>query len=1025
MVGLTWLHLSDWHQKGKDFDRKLVRDKLIKDIENRKNISQDLAEINFIVFSGDVAFSGLPEEYQAAKKELFDPVLKACDLDPENLFIVPGNHDLNRAKFDLLPVQLSKPLDSDIQAKEWLFDRKKRSYALVPFEAFTNFVSRYTHQKNPNYANIRQYDIDGKQISLLGFNSAWMCGRRKDSKGEIDDKGVVVVGEPQIHETLDKVSEYDIKIAILHHPFSWLADFESSQIERSLMEDCDIILRGHQHEPQVSFIYGTNGECVTIPAGACYDHRNYANAYNFVHLNLENGQGVVFLRCWNGKDKWREDIDSSNEGKFEFNIYESSSKNRQLNVPSGQFDGPVASAGGNAVDMRGATGPICKLKGQMNQNLTTQIIKPAEKFPVPHQIPSPRNFTGREELIDRILTNFAQGDTVIALRGIGGLGKTALAYKLAELLRGRYLDGQLMVNLQGTSTTPFTPAQAMSKLLRYYYPAVPLPENEDELQSLYLSTLDGKCVLILLDNALDENQVRPFLPPASCGLIVTSRHKFALSGMVPIDLDILKLEKAVELLLKTARPYSSRPLSQEEPTWKEIARMCGCIPVALKAAGSYLACTPGSSPKRYIKELQDERKRLGIIGKEGVEEDLVTKFSLSYCRLAPETAKVFRLLSIFPGDFDAHAEEAICQDEGHRHLIELERWSLVEYQRLNPEDEGRYHLLDLVRLFAAGRMEESGGEAARNDAQQHHAEYFKDVLFSATKLYVEGDALAGLRRFDLERMNIEAGWSWAKSNLVGNNAAASLCNAFLDWPYLLVLRMHPRERVSWLEMALAAARQLEDKMMEGVHLGNLGNAYSDMGEVRKAIEYYEQALAILREIGHKLGEGIDLANLGLAYFDLGEVRKAIEYYNQALAIARKIGTLWIEGENLCNLGKAYAAMGETEKAIGYYDQSLEIVRRIEDRKNESVALCNLGKAYSDLGEVRKAIDNFEQSLEIARKIEYRRGEGDALFNMSLALEKLGQRPEAIDHAKAALAIFEQIESPDAEKARQKLAEWQG
>ena len=73
----------------------------------------------------------------------------------------------------------------------------------------------------------------------------------------------------------------------------------------------------------------------------------------------------------------------------------------------------------------------------------------------------------------------------------------------------------------------------------------------------------------------------------------------------------------------------------------------------------------------------------------------------------------------------------------------------------------------------------------------------------------------------------------------------------------------------------------------------------------------------------------------------------------------------------------------------------------------------------------ETLDHFEQSLEITRRIEYRRGEGDALFNMSLALDKLGQRPEAIDSAKAALVIFEQIESPDAEKARQKLAEWQG
>ena len=234
-----------------------------------------------------------------------------------------------------------------------------------------------------------------------------------------------------------------------------------------------------------------------------------------------------------------------------------------------------------------------------------------------------------------------------------------------------------------------------------------------------------------------------------------------------------------------------------------------------------------------------------------------------------------------------------------------------------------------------------------------------------------------------------------------------------------------RKAIEYYEQALEISRETGDRQGEGNCLNNMGLAYSDLGETRKAIEYYEQALEISREIGDRRGEGKRLGNLGLAYYHLGDVRKAVEYYEQALAISREIGNPSIEGENLINFGKAYAALGETDKAIGYFEQSLEIVRKIEDRKNESKALCNMGKAYAVLGEVHKAIDNFEQSLEIARKIEYRRGEGDALFNLSLALDKLGQRPEAIDRAKAALRIFEQIESPDAEKARQKLAEWQG
>lgn len=82
MAGLTWLHLSDWHQKGKDFDRTFVRDKLIADIKNRNDISNDLTKIDFVIFSGDVAFGGKPEEYQAAKKELFEHILEGFDLAP-------------------------------------------------------------------------------------------------------------------------------------------------------------------------------------------------------------------------------------------------------------------------------------------------------------------------------------------------------------------------------------------------------------------------------------------------------------------------------------------------------------------------------------------------------------------------------------------------------------------------------------------------------------------------------------------------------------------------------------------------------------------------------------------------------------------------------------------------------------------------------------------------------------------------------------------------------------------------------
>jgi tetratricopeptide (TPR) repeat protein len=510
------------------------------------------------------------------------------------------------------------------------------------------------------------------------------------------------------------------------------------------------------------------------------------------------------------------------------------------------------------------------------------------------------------------------------------------------------------------------------------------------------------------------------LPPSSCDVLITSRRKFALPGLIVLDLDVFSQDEAVEFLSNVYKPNSSPDEHKDErEVWNEIARLCGRLPLALRTAGSLLANTQDLRPSQYVKELGDELGRLERLGNEGVDLDVRASFNLSYVRLSPKTARVFQKISVFPADFDYRAEEYICEDKDHTHLSELVRWSFVEFKK----EEGRYHLHDLVRLFAAEKLEDEGGKAGRNDAFQRHAEYFRDVLSLATEIYENGDALAGLRRFDLERINIEAGWAWAKRNLASNNTAASICNAILDRPYLLELRMHPQERISWLKTALSAARQLKNNRMEGVHLGNLGLAFAALGDARKAIEYYEQALMISREIGDRRGEGKRLGNLGLAYFHLGETRKAIEYYEQALKISREIRDRRGEGKRLGNLGLAYSDLGETHKAIEYHEQALRISREIGDRSGEAADLGNLGRAYSDLGETRKAIELYEQSLAISREIGDRICEGYALFNMSLAFYELDERDHGIDFAKSALETFEQIKSPVANQVRHQLAEW--
>jgi tetratricopeptide (TPR) repeat protein len=647
-----------------------------------------------------------------------------------------------------------------------------------------------------------------------------------------------------------------------------------------------------------------------------------------------------------------------------------------------------------------------KVVGTQINVVGNPTLPPPPLVLVPHLPPPPRDFTGRDEELQDLLAGFERGATITGLRGMGGIGKTALAYALAETLAGRYPDGQILVELRGTDPVPMTAAEAMARVIRAYHPQFKPPESEAELGNIYHSVLHEMRALLLLDNAADDRQVRPLLPPQSCGVIVTSRRKFSLPGLVPKDLDVLRTDEAIELLLKLWKPGASPSTEQlGDEDLLEIARLCGFLPLALRAAGSLLANSPDLSPAQYARDLQDELRRQERIGKEGVDLDVESSFGLSYSRLKPETAAVFRILSVFPASFDAAAEEVVCLDEGHRHLSELVRWSLAEYQ--SSYCGGRYHMHDLVRIFASSRLPSE----EKAEAEERHAEHYRSVLSASDEQYKQGgeNLLAGLALFDQEWANIQAGWAWAERSLHDSPASATLCSSYPNaGAYVLDLRLHPREKIRWLETAVAAARKKSDRGAEGRHLGNLGGAYADLGELRKAIEHYDQALKITREIGDRTGEGNALGSLGLAYADLGEPRKAIEYHEKALEIAREIGDRRGEGNRLGNLGIAYASLGEPRKAIDYYDQALKISREIGNRRGEGAVLGNLGLAYADLGDPRKAIEYHEKALKISREIGDRRGEGADLGNLGNAYASLGEPRKAIEYHEKALKIAREI-----------------
>ncbi len=634
-----------------------------------------------------------------------------------------------------------------------------------------------------------------------------------------------------------------------------------------------------------------------------------------------------------------------------------------------------------------------------------------------HQLRAPvGDFVGREKEVADLLAALRGGGSaaITGISGMGGIGKTELAFYVANDLRDTYPDAQLVVDMRGTDNPPRDPADALAACIRAFAGVEQsLPDDLQELTRMYRSVLEGKRALILLDNASDGAQARPLMPPPGSALLVTSRETIALPGLQRVMLEQLTPAEAREMLCGIAPRVHA-------DTADRICCLCGYLPLTIRAAGSLLDVTADLAPETYAEQLQDERRRLERIGAEGVDYGVEASLGLSYARLTPDAARVFRRLAVFPATFDARAEEVVCEDHEHKHLSDLLRRNLVRY---NSETQ-RYSLHDLARLFADSRMSDDEGYATR----MRHAAHYLTVLGGCNNFYlIGGDAIkSGLALFDVERRNIEAGQEWACRHSSGKEAATRLCN---DYPYagayVLNLRQHPRVYISLLKAALAAARQLKDRASEGRHSGNLGVGYAVLGEMRRAIEIFEQQLAIARELGDRDGEGNALGNLGIAYKDLGETRRAIEFYEQRLAIVREVSDRRGEGNALGNLGVAYAALGEMSRAIEIFERRLAIAREIGDRLGEGIVLGNLGVAYDNLGETQRAVEFYEQQLIIAREIGDRSGEGRALLNTGLALDKLGNRAKAIAQVEAALEIFEQIESPFAENARAALAEWRG
>lgn len=298
MSTITWLHISDLHWRDThEYDTKVVVDALLRDLSDRVSISPQLSQIDFILLTGDTAFSGQPEEYGLAR-QFIQGLLQVTQVPRSRVFAVPGNHDVDRKA---IPNSARETIELcvDHQAvNQLLGDDVSRAMVMQRFHRYGQFLNESFGNglafDNVRYFYTKQLRISGVQIAVLGLNSAW-------ASASDDDHLNLFLGERQVRAALKQAEGADVRIALMHHPFDWLRGFDRETCEPLLLRACDFVLHGHMHLTSLVNLRAPGSEAMVISAGACYVTREYQNAYNLVQLDLERGKGTVHLRTYSDR----------------------------------------------------------------------------------------------------------------------------------------------------------------------------------------------------------------------------------------------------------------------------------------------------------------------------------------------------------------------------------------------------------------------------------------------------------------------------------------------------------------------------------------------------------------------------------------------------------------------------------------------------------------------------------------------------------------------------------------------------
>jgi len=676
----------------------------------------------------------------------------------------------------------------------------------------------------------------------------------------------------------------------------------------------------------------------------------------------------------------------------------------------------------------------------LHQEYIGNLVKLKETPALPKSLyqlpPTPADFVGRNSEITKILADIEsqKGIVISELTGLGGIGKTALGLYIAHKIANQYPDGQIFLDLKGT-TTPLSALEVMRYVALSFEPNINVSEmDEKSAFAVFNSLLGNKKVLFFLDNARSAEQIIPL--PNTCGLLVTSRWTFHIPKLQTYHIEVFTEDDAKKFLLTLCPRVGEKSVS--------LAKACAYLPLALLIAGSFLQENKDWAVDKYIAILEDPKKRLPLLETSreqidlGREPSLITTFNLSYQVLGKVEQNFWQMMGVLQHSFNWQEIANLWElDEGAtlKLLSLFRRYNLITFE----ENSYLYTLHDFLADYGLQLIRNSISTAKKASNFRDELKWTILLAFSeknssnfngAIDLYkramvvaqtigerhVEAFILNGLgilyREIGEHRLSIECN---ENALVIGEelNSDKIKLSAFSGLGNGHESIGNSNLAIEHKEKALGIAQKIKDRYFEAKILNNLGNSYEDFDPL-KAIETFEKALVIARDIKDRLNEGNILTNAGIAYYAIGNYDKAVGNHNLAREIFQELNDLDGIGATLSNEGNCYLELGQIDKAIDCYTKFLSIARQTYYRNGEANALGNLGRAYSALGELDKAEGYFADQLGIARQISDRIGEGNSWNETGVLYIARKQIDTAVGYIRQSLTIFTEVNDKSGE-----------